>query len=393
MQAYAAVKERAGGGETGHPGEQPPQALKSSRKSPKWAKLCVIIGAVLMVVSGGVVASIKVAVNVATGDLKQEDLLGTDREEGANIDGAINILLLGMDERKNNDLIRTDSIIIAHIPASHDAIYMVSIPRDSRVEIPAFSDTNYAGGTDKINAAFAMGNRKNGQGDSSTEGRQRGVRLLVKTLKNLVPGGITFNAVGIINFEGFRDILKALGGVYMCIDTTVESEHYDSTGKYHTSTRKENVRNKKTYKKGTCRHFEAWEALDYARQREGVTGGDYARQRHQQQMLMAIFKELTSKGTLTNPSKFNELKSAAGKLLTLDLGGQEIIDWIFTLKGLDASAVTMIKTNGGNFNSQLINGQSFEVLSDDSMKLLKAVHDDTVYEFLVAHPSWIAKDK
>ena len=67
-----------------------------------------------------------------------------------------------------------------------------------------------------------------------------------------------------------------------------------------------------------------------------------------------------------------------------------MVDWLFTLKGLDASAVTVIKTNAGNPNP---NGNGNEVLTQDGMNLLKAVHDDTIYDFLIKHQSWIASTK
>jgi hypothetical protein len=68
-------------------------------------------------------------------------------------------------------------------------------------------------------------------------------------------------------------------------------------------------------------------------------------------------------------------------------------DWLFSFKNMSASNVVMIKTNAGTYHSEKIDGQSYEVLSDESMKLLKAVHDDKVYDFIQAHPSWIAKEK
>src|SRR4029078_9890281 len=117
----------------------------------------------------------------------------------------------------------------------------------------------------------------------------------------------------------------------------------------------------------------------------------YVRQRHQQQLLMAIFKKLTSKGTLTDINKVRELQKVAGDLLTLDLGKSNILDWIFTLKSLGPEELTMIKTNGGKLLS--IPGSSDQQLSDDSMKLLQAVHDDNIYDFLVQHPDWIATEK
>ena len=51
------------------------------------------------------------------------------------------------------------------------------------------------------------------------------------TISQLVPGGLDFNAVAILNYDGFLSILKVLGGVDMCVDEEVWSIHYDRNGK------------------------------------------------------------------------------------------------------------------------------------------------------------------
>jgi LCP family protein required for cell wall assembly len=369
------------------PGVKQPTS-KVKQRDPVWAKVCLIVGALVMVGSGTMVILPSMLVNAAAKGITT-DLGIPDELRGANIDGAINILLLGMDERAGNstDPIRTDSMIIAHVSADHKQAYMISLPRDTEVAIPDFPETNFKGYRTKINAAFAFGNLKNGKPDPSPEGRKRGVKLTLQTINNLVPGGLKFNAVAVINFVGFRDVLDVIGAVQMCVDERTTSVQFDKAGKYHSMI--ENVSQRKVYEKG-CYEMAGYEALDFARQRYGVTGGDYGRQKHQQQLLTAIFKKLTSSGVLTNPSKLLELQKVAGNLLTVDMGKTEVADWLFTLKGLTANNVTMIKTNGGVPNTNAANN---EVLTPDSMNLLKAVHDDTLYDFAAKHPTWLASTK
>ena len=381
-------------------GDEPGKGKKKRRRflptDPGWAKTLFIVGAVLMLISGisgGIVVTGRIMIAYATKDIKQEDLIPDEiRAAGKNIDGELNILLLGLDERKNSDAaIRTDSIIIVHVPKTHDNVYLISLPRDTKVDIPAMPDFDFPGRANaKLTEVYQVGNQKNGRPDDSAAGRKRGVTATARVINQLVPGGIKFNAISIINYEGFKKLVEALGGVHMCIDQVVQSEHYDVNGKYHTSTSREGVQ-PYTYKKG-CRDLKAWEALDYARQRH-LPKGDYDRQRHQQQLLRAIFSKLLSKGTLTDMGKVNELRKAAGDLLTLDLGKVPIEDWLFSFKHLKESNVVMVKTNGGDWASETINGLSYQVLNEDSMELLKAVNEDKVYEFLTQHPSWIAKAK
>src|SRR5258708_4369367 len=137
-----------------------PPPRRPDLKDPRWAKLAIIFGALVMVVSGLVVAVPKIVSHWALGNVTQTDVIPPELK-GQDISGPINFLLLGMDERTSGVMatepVRADSIVLVHIPAAHDRVFMVSIPRDTRVEIPAFPDSGFSGGTDKINAAFAFG--------------------------------------------------------------------------------------------------------------------------------------------------------------------------------------------------------------------------------------------
>jgi anionic cell wall polymer biosynthesis LytR-Cps2A-Psr (LCP) family protein len=172
----------------------------------------------------------------------------------------------------------------------------------------------------------------------------------------------------------------------MCIDERVESVHYARSGKYMGEDIYQGPGY--VYTPG-CRHLQPWEALDYVRQRENLPHGDYDRQRHQQQFIMAMFKQLASTGTLTDITKFSALKNALGQLLTLDLNG-DVADWIFSFKGLRPSDVTMIQTNGGNYVSEDVGGKSYQRLSEDSERLMQALKADQVASFVALHPDWVA---
>ena len=78
-----------------------------------------------------------------------------------------------------------------------------------------------------------------------------------------------------------------------------------------------------------CRHLEAWQALDYVRQRDMLANGDgdYGRQRHQQQFIKALLKEGVSKG-MSNPLTLNTFLEKVSKAFIFDGGG-------VSLTGLD----------------------------------------------------------
>jgi hypothetical protein len=63
---------------------------------------------------------------------------------------------------------------------------------------------------------------------------------------------------------------------------------------------------------------------------------------------------------------------------------------VFTLKGIDPSAITMIQMNAGQFNTQVIGGQDFEILPDASQELFADVRADNLAAFVAAHPDWVS---
>ena len=375
------------------------------RRAPSWARWLLGVGVALMVLSGGTLVGANLALSSATEAVPQKKLLGgaqtTTERRHADIKGAKNILLVGLDTRpswKNKEPSRSDSIILLHLPKDHSRAYLVSLPRDSYVEIPAYDNgaQRYAGGRNKINSAFAFGSR----GLDGEAAEAHGFELLALTVKKLT--GITPDAGAIIDFTGFKDVVDVLGKVCMYVDEDVTSIHVGHTadGKqavpYRTDSAGLNPRKvpgvtANFYKKGNhC--FTPVEALDFARQRDLLADrdSDYGRQRHQQQLLKAILKQAVKDG-FTSPAKLPRLLTAIGKTMTVDNGGIALEDWAFAMRNVDPDDLITIKTNDGKFNSDSVPGiGSVEVLSDTTMKLLKAVRADTVPAFLQSNPSWIA---
>ncbi len=368
------------------------------RKDPWWARLCVVLGALLMVGSGGVIVGGKVLIGQATSSIQTTKLIGGPAVvPGSNIKGAINLLLVGIDQRpEDGDKLgaRSDTIVIVHIPASHDQAYLVSIPRDLRVDIPRYPKTGYNGGTDKVNAAFEWGFQGPG---TELEKRARGVDLLAQTIHQLT--GIQFNGAAIIDFVGFEAVIRELGGVNMCVDQRAESIHlaidkYGNIVPVWFSEKYERVMNmppggkKLVYEVG-CRRMTAQQALDYSRIRYGLPNTDYDRQRHQQQLIKAIAKEATSTGVLTDLNKLRKVIDAAGKAFILDTQGVPLEDFLFTLKGVAANDLVLVKTNKGTFNGGKIGDVSYENLSPESLDMMHAVRDGTLLQWLSAHPDYL----
>ncbi|MET7707145.1 LCP family protein [Micromonospora sp. NPDC005413] len=363
---------------------------RTKRKDPLWARLTVVFGAVLMLTSGVAIVGSKALIGQATGGIAKGNLLGdagkSDAEGGASLDGPIDMLLLGVDARERwaADDVRSDSIIILHIPATHDQAYLISIPRDTEAQIPAFKKSGYGGGSGKINAAFQAGAANGG-------GWEGGAQLMAQTIKQLT--GISFDGAAIINFGGFKNVIDTLGTVRICVSQEVQSLHMsyvDGKPMWNADAKKTGkARTPVVHKKG-CQEMEGWAALDYSRQRKTLKNGDYDRQANQQQLIKAMAKKATEGGMLSNPAKMNNLIKAAGKAFVLDTGGVPIEDFIFTMRGVTGNELTMLKTNNGTFHA---NGNNTEGLSEETMDMFRAVKQDKLAEFVFTHPEVISTRK
>jgi anionic cell wall polymer biosynthesis LytR-Cps2A-Psr (LCP) family protein len=369
------------------------QVAKSKRRAPLWARLCAIFGCVIMVISGAALVSTQVLVARYAGAVDQKDLFGNSAASGdqkvSDIKGDQNILLVGIDPRTDEQTPLSDSIIVAHIPAGLDQAYLFSIPRDLVVDIPAFEKTGFRGGRAKINAAMGFGSAVgNGKHDVV-----QGFDLLARTVQQLT-GIKKFDAGAILNFNGFKAIVDAMGGVTMKIDQNVKSEHLQPNGKPRPRLARCAANNcdhpyygpQATYKKGTY-HLEGWQALDYVRQRYGLPNSDYDRQRHQQQFIKAMAKQALSKDVITSPGKLDKVLKAAGKALIFDGNGHSVVDWGLALKNIRSDNMTLIKLPGGGlFENGKYQGEQLAPNAEDFFTALK---QDQLPAFLLNNPEYI----
>ncbi|GAB3966025.1 hypothetical protein GCM10027615_12410 [Plantactinospora veratri] len=388
LDDWADAPNGSGGKGKGSKGKGSKSARR--RKTPLWARLTLVFGAVLMLSSGVAIVGMQAVIGQATSTIQQENLLGaaskSDAEGGKDLDGPIDLLLLGIDARARLDAdnVRADTIIVLHIPATHDQAYLLSIPRDTEVQVPAFKTSKYGGGTAKATEAFYHGAQNGG-------GLKGGAQLMALTVNKLT--GISFDGAAIINFSGFKKIIDALGTIPMCVRQEVKSHHMKMVdGKpmwNHEADKVSGVKKPVVHKKG-CRQMEGWEALDYSRQRYGLTHGDYDRQQNQQQLIKAMAKKAMSDGVMTDIGKLNRLMKAAGEALILDTGGTPIANFIFTMRGVAANDLVLLRTNDGNFAG---NGNGRETLKPISQQMFTAVKNDRLDEFIINNPTVLAPSK
>ncbi|MCZ7427593.1 LCP family protein [Micromonospora sp. WMMA1949] len=364
------------------------------RGVPRWARVCTILGIVMVVLSGSVLIGSRALVARYEGSVGKADLFG-DQAAGANekksdIKGPLNILLVGVDPRTSTARPLADSIMVLHVPATMDRGYLFSLPRDLRVDIPAFPKADYAGANDRLNAAMSHGSNVPGQNPSTAQGFE----LLALTVQK-VTGIKRFDAGAIINFSGFKKIVDAMGGVDMYIEREVRSEHLqpDGTPRQLRPGGGGYLGPQAVYKKGNA-HLKGWQALDYVRQRypkNGVPDGDYGRQRHQQQFVKAMASQAFSADVVTNPVKLDRVLRAAGKSLVFNGRGNSVVDFGLALKDIRPDAIETIKLPGGGIGT----GSNYrgEQLLEPAEDFFTALRTEQLDAFLLEHPDFVQKTK
>ena len=241
------------------------------------------------------------------GNIQQADISGLLGNQPVNLHPqAENILVLGSDTRFGQGkgygtgfvTDQSDTLMIVHIPASRRWAEVMSIPRDSWVNIPSCKMGNGQQSVPaqyKINEAFAIGNL---DGNHTA----LGVACTVKTVEQNT--GIYIDHFVVVNFTGFKDMVAALGGVKECNPTPINdpnSHLYLSAG-YHMLT--------------------PAQALGYVRARYTLgDGSDLERIGRQQAFMSSLISRV--KGQLLNPLAIYRFLDAATRSLTIDsqLGG------------------------------------------------------------------------
>ncbi len=191
-------------------------------------------------------------------------LVGSDSREGLSAEDRTR-LGTGSSEGR-----RTDSIILVHTPSGGGKPALVSVPRDSYLEIPGE-------GRNKVNAAFAIG----------------GPALLVETLEAAT--GIPIDGYVEIGFGGFADVVDSLGGVEVCLPKAIADEkaHIDLPA--------------------GCQTLDGANSLGYVRARYSDPRGDLGRAERQRQFLGAVMRQAATPSTVLLPTRWWQFTHAAAE--------------------------------------------------------------------------------
>lgn len=203
-----------------------------------------------------------------------------EENEGRQVDGVYNILLLGIDKAQGNNL--SDTMMIATLDTRNNSIKLTSIMRDILVQIPGYSPN-------KLNVPYKLG----------------GIKLLYQVLRNYFD--IEFYGYVAIDYYALEDAVDALGGVSLYI-TDTEAD-YLNTSNYISDVNSRNLIG------GVTQRVNGSQFVGYCRQRGTTRDADFGRTKRQRYALNALYEQFRG----SSVSQVRELIESVLPYVTTDL--------------------------------------------------------------------------
>jgi LCP family protein required for cell wall assembly len=317
--------------------------------------------------------------------------LGIDLPGSGNVNGDMNILLIGLDSRRdqNGDELpqelldqlhagdsdsggyNTNTLILVHV-TSDNHIVAFSIPRDDYVAVDDIPGYRHI----KIKEAYGLKKayveqKLNDQGitdqhELETKGREAGRTATIAAVRDLT--GVKVNYFAEISLAGFYDLASALGGIDVCLNNAVEDTDFSGAD----------------FPAGPQTLGPA-EALAFVRQRHNLDNGDLDRTHRQQAFLASVMNKLQSGGVFSNIGKFSNLMSVARKDVVLSSGWT---DDVFRRLGSISGASFEYRTLPV-LRYDTVNGQDVNVVDPDAIRseVAAAFSDDPASSTAPAAPS------
>ena len=248
--------------------------------------------------------------------------IGPDRPDKPDVEGPhepLNVLVMGSDSRDCEGCHLdqetgggSDTTILVHLSADRESAYGISIPRDSLVDRPdCFTeDGETIPGEEGAmwNAAFSVG------GPACTQ----------RQLEQVT--GVRVDNYVVVDFNNFKDMVDAVGGVEVCVPEDLHSDKgdIDIPKGVHT--------------------LHGDEALDYIRIRYGVGDGtDLGRIKRQQAFIAALAEQVIDSGKLARIDRLVRFLNAATKSLTTDIPNvKELAELGLQLKDIGSSRIRFL---------------------------------------------------
>ncbi|OBF84504.1 LytR family transcriptional regulator [Mycobacterium sp. 852002-51163_SCH5372311] len=286
-------------------------------------------------------------------------------------DGAIDILLVGLDSRTDahgnalsaeelatlragdEEATNTDTIILIRIPNNGRSATAISIPRDSYVQAPGLGKTKINGvyGQTREIKRTRLVQAGASAGEAAAQGTEAGREALIKTVADLT--GVTVDHYAEIGLLGFALITDALGGVDVCLK---EAVYEPLSGADFPAGRQK---------------LNGPQALSFVRQRHELPRGDLDRVVRQQVVMASLAHRVISGKTLSSPATLKRLEAAVQRSVVLS-SGWDIMDFMQQLQ----------KLAGGNVAFATIPVLDGSGWSDDGMQSVVRIDPRQVQQWV-----------
>jgi LCP family protein required for cell wall assembly len=258
------------------------------RRRGRFIAIAIVV-LVFLIAASAAIAYFRVdrAVKASNAKVPADARAALTKPSGSMRSSAVNILLLGSDQRPDEPA-RADTILVLRVNGKTKTVSQLSIPRDTLVSIPGYDEG-------KINSAYAY----------------EGPGLMIQTVQQLT--GLPIHHYAEINFDGFPEIVDAVGGVDIDVPTTIDAQYPDGYD-------------------WTEVHFDAGpqkmdgeEALTYVRVR--YSDDDFHRMARQQQFMDSLQKKFTSP---TNMARLPLFAPTVVEAMVTDLSTSDLmtLGWI-----------------------------------------------------------------
>jgi len=322
-----------------HNTESSSQSRKNRHKpKPKqrvfWVRRSMLLLLVLLIGIAGYLGFLfmksKNALQLATSEADPGLVIPADQSVKVK---PVGILLLGLDSRPDQSTLNSDVIMVAVMNPVTKKATIVTVPRDSKIELSGYKSR-------KANAYYAAF-RSNAlhQDKLALSEAEKKAKLEIRTMFSRY-FDIDLSYTATINFQGFIDVVDALGGVE--VDVDMDMRYIDNADKT-------NINLTKGHQK-----LDGKDALGYVRYRKSNDGknmsSDLDRNRRQGEVIGGIVDEMKS---FSGIASLGGIIEAMGKNMRIDMPADEVKNFMLTYFRMNRSDVTFIPLEG-NWKSPYI---------------------------------------
>ena len=288
----------------------------------KRSAFCVLLGAAAVGVVGAGAWALDIMGSLNDSSVITDTLLAVLADSDVAQD-PFYILLLGTDGRSEDEVDRSDSIILARVDPTTQAAWLISIPRDTKIE--------YEGSTMKINAVYAYD----------------GAAGMVEAVNDLC--GIEISHYAEIDFNGMVDLVDAVGGIWITVPEGDEVDDEEAGD---------------VVIEAGYQWMDGEAVLTYCRARKQYADGDYTRMRHQRQVLGALANQILNE---LDPTNVVSLVNSIADMVITDLSVTDIVALINAMRGMDTDEIYSANIPSWAGDDTYIDGVSYVFVYEDEL--------------------------